>query len=45
MDTGFLLQDLEENQRKPNFNMQFQLTPTNLKKIIDSMDAEYEKIY
>ena len=43
MDIGSLLQDMEKNQREPKFNMQFQLTPANLKKIMSSMDTEYDK--
>ena len=43
MDIESLLQDIEENQREPKFNIRFQLTTANLKKIIDSVDTECDK--
>lgn len=43
MDIGWLLQDVEEVSNNWNMKLRYQLTSSNLKVIIDSMDTEFDK--
>ena len=43
MDIGWLLQDVEEVSNDSNMKLRYQLTSSNLKVIIDSMDTEFDK--
>ena len=44
MDIGRLLQDVEEVSNDSNIKLRYQLTSSNLKVIIDSMDTEFDKM-
>ena len=43
MDIGWLLQDVEEVSNDSNLNLRYQLTSSNLKVIINSVDTEFDK--